>query len=311
MDVSRSYTIIGSGAIGLYVGAHLVKAGHNVHFVGRTRIDGIHVKFQSDPTHDFHVPASLFTSSIEPIRAHVVIVSVKTTISDSDLKLLLKNVEGSIVVVLQNGLDVEERVKSCGVKDETIVGGIVYTCVRRQDANTVIVHASNMIMLAPYCSKYKGHVGLISVYTDMLTCGLKVIIDENIGHTRWKKLLCNIPLNGLTVVLDSAISPIIHDVQTRTLVWKMMKEIQSVSGKVLGPGIITDEVIHQSIETMEHAGLHTTSSKHDFDNGREMEIDAIFKTFLSYAKDVDVAVPCIEMLTTMLSFMNMQNMTKK
>jgi 2-dehydropantoate 2-reductase len=104
------FTVIGAGAIGGTVGAHLVRGGHDVLFcdadaahVTAMNASGLHV---SGPVNDFVVPAPAVTPADLPETLHgVVVVAVKsqhTSIAVESLRGRLA--PDAVVVSLQNGL---------------------------------------------------------------------------------------------------------------------------------------------------------------------------------------------------------------
>jgi 2-dehydropantoate 2-reductase len=103
-------TVIGSGAIGGTVGAHLRRAGHDVLFcdadaahVSAINAAGLRI---TGPVEDFIVTAPAVTPDDLPERlSDVVLVSVKTQHTASAAALLRDRLEpGTTVVSLQNGL---------------------------------------------------------------------------------------------------------------------------------------------------------------------------------------------------------------
>ncbi|MGA9381931.1 MAG: 2-dehydropantoate 2-reductase N-terminal domain-containing protein, partial [Phormidium sp.] len=109
-----SYAILGTGALGGYYGACLQKAGLDVHFLLHTDYEyvsknGLVVESKNG---DFTLPqvqAYSETSKMPP--CDVVIVALKTT-QNHLLPQMLPNLvkENGVILVLQNGLGVEDEV---------------------------------------------------------------------------------------------------------------------------------------------------------------------------------------------------------
>lgn len=116
-------TIIGSGAIGGTVGAHLRRAGHEVLFcdadpahVAAINADGLHI---TGPVEDFTVQAPAVTPDDLPDQlSDVVLVSVKTHHTASAAELLRDRLTpGTTVVSLQNGLTFDVLSAAVGVEN--------------------------------------------------------------------------------------------------------------------------------------------------------------------------------------------------
>ncbi|WP_426244977.1 amidase family protein [Nocardioides sp. LHG3406-4] len=104
------FTVIGAGAIGGTVGAHLVRAGHDVLFVDADEAhvkamnaQGLHV---SGPVNDFVVPARAVTpDGLPEVLDGVVLVGVKSQhTAEAVAPLAGRLAPDALVVSLQNGL---------------------------------------------------------------------------------------------------------------------------------------------------------------------------------------------------------------
>jgi 2-dehydropantoate 2-reductase len=102
-------TIIGAGAIGGTIGAHMIRAGHEILFVD---VDAAHVKAINEngltiegPVENFHVAAKAILPSELPTTLGNVAVAVKSH-HTKDAVAMLKGrmAPGDFVVTFQNGL---------------------------------------------------------------------------------------------------------------------------------------------------------------------------------------------------------------
>ena len=108
------FTVIGAGAIGGTVGAHLARAGHDVLFcdadadhVAAMNRNGLHVK---GPVNDFVVAASAVTPDQLPDSlGGTVLLAVKSQHTTAAVEFLRGRLAPDAVVVsLQNGLTVRQ-----------------------------------------------------------------------------------------------------------------------------------------------------------------------------------------------------------
>src|SRR4051794_29478658 len=126
--------IVGSGAIGSYYGAKLVRGGLDVHFLMRgdltqVRRDGIRVRGKGD---DFRVTSLHCNNSTREIGpCDLVLVAVKAT-SNPDLVDLIPPLlhEQTMLLTLQNGLGNEEFLAG-HFGPERVLGGLCFICLSR------------------------------------------------------------------------------------------------------------------------------------------------------------------------------------
>lgn len=122
-----NYTVFGAGAIGGVVGAHLVRAGHDVTFVdvnaehvAAMRADGLQVS----GTHEFTVPARAVTPDEVDGELGPVLLAVKTRhTADALTAIAPRLAPDGYVVSLQNGL--EEYAIARAVGAERTVGAFL------------------------------------------------------------------------------------------------------------------------------------------------------------------------------------------
>jgi 2-dehydropantoate 2-reductase len=116
------FTVIGAGAIGGTVGAHLVRGGHDVLFVDAdaAHVDalntrGLHI---SGPVNDFVVPArATIPEGLPELLEGVVLVAVKSQHTEAAVGPLRDRLAPDTVVVsLQNGLTADAIIPAVGAE---------------------------------------------------------------------------------------------------------------------------------------------------------------------------------------------------
>ena len=75
---------------------------------------------------------------------------------------------------------------------------------------------------------------------------IPIEMSEDLLLSRWKKLVWNIPYNGLSVVLDARTDELMANPDTLILVKEMMGEV--VAGAKICDRIIPDDFIPQMLE---------------------------------------------------------------
>lgn len=310
----RVYAIVGTGAIGGYYGSLLKRGGVKVHFLLRSDYSYVArygLKIES-VAGDFELSSVDAHASVDTMpKCDVVIVSLKTTQNESlkdILPYLLK--EDSIVVVMQNGLGTEEMLsRELGIKN--IIGALCFICSYKI-APGIIKHLDyGQVSLGVFSSKKEG-AGITrelkEVLDDFLNAGIEAKGVDNLALYRWKKLVWNIPFNGLSVVLDTTTDVLVNKKESRFLVTELMKEV--LAGARACGYFIEEEFISEMIKSTEKMKPYKTSMKLDFETKKPMEIESIFGYPLKVAEQHGAMMPFVKMLYKELSFLNARNLGK-
>jgi 2-dehydropantoate 2-reductase len=288
--------IVGAGALGCYYGARLARAGNDVHFLvrsGRAAImaRGIRVK---TPTERFQLKKVQTHASSEDIGVcDLVIVSVKATANDA-LKKLLPPLVGpnTLVLTLQNGLGVEEPVAEV-VGGERVLGAICFAGVMRTAPGVVDCSFPGLIMLGEFGRPAQARTREVAKLFE--AAGVKCQAQDNLEELRWKKLVWNVPFNGLAIAAGGITTDVLMaDEGLRTLARRLMEEVVEAAAK-FGHEIPRSFMDLQFDRTAK-LGKYQPSSLIDFREGRAIEIEEVWGEPMRRAKSVGVPVPRLEML---------------
>ena len=105
--------------------------------------------------------------------------------------------------------------------------------------------------------------------------GVVCSVVENLALERWRKLVWNIPFNGLSIAhggIDTA--AILSDDCLRAECVALMNETIVAAGKC--GFLIPDSVVREEIERTELMGAYKPSTLIDFQAGRPLEVEAIW-----------------------------------
>jgi 2-dehydropantoate 2-reductase len=308
MAQKRRYAILGTGAIGGYYGGLLQQAGHEVHFLLRS--DYVQVKnhgLRIDSVNgDFLLPnvnAHTATDTMPP--CDVIVVALKTIanhILPELLPPLLK--KESVVVMMQNGLGVEE-VAAAVPGAECVLGALCFICSNKVGPGHIRHLDYGSFTLGEYTRELvDGEISkaVSEVAADFEAAGVTVQSTGNLARARWKKLVWNIPFNGLSVVLGATTDQLIRNSGSRALVERLMEEV--CAGAASCGHQIDEQFIGKMIKATEEMAPYRPSMKIDFDEGRPMEIEAIYGVPLARASARGVALPSIQMLYEELRFLD-------
>jgi len=288
----KSVAIVGSGAIGTFFGARLGLAGVDVRLLMRgdlaaVRSRGSILIREGSRTEELR-PVAVYGSSSEMGRIDVVLVALKTT-SAGALKDLVGPLVGpaTTVVTLQNGLGADEALAGLFGPDR-IVGGLVFMAITRIGPGEVRVFHPGSVSLGefgrPAAPRTQALAGLLA------SAGIKAPVVENLLEARWRKLVWNIPFNGLSIAeggitTDKICANPALEGEARAL----MLEVQRAAA---GFGFaIPDSFISRQFEVTPRMGAYQPSSLVDFLAGREVEVEAIWGEPLRRARAIGIEMP--------------------
>jgi len=300
---TRSYTILGAGALGGYYGARLHHAGFHVNFLFHrdypdARRAGLGV--DSDEAGDLSIPPDdlrAFGHPEELPPADVALLCLKTTANDALPDLLPHALKpDGVAVVLQNGLDVEHAVARL-VGPGRVLGGLCFLCANKTAPARVHHLCYGKIKLGAYDPHNRpGGITdrLRAVAADFNDAGVPTNAVEDLRLARWQKLAWNIPFNGLSVALDATTDRLMRDPHARALVDLLIADVKQAAA---AEGRDLDQpFLDALLDDTERMTPYRTSMKIDHDEGRPMEIDAIITAPLRAAEAANCSTPHLRWL---------------
>ncbi|MGG6238085.1 putative 2-dehydropantoate 2-reductase [Nodosilinea sp. AN01ver1] len=308
----RRYAIIGTGAVGGYYGACLQRGGAEVHFLLRSDYDHVaqHGLVVESVAGDFtlsQVQAHRSTTTMPPID--VVVIALKTT-QNGLLPELLPPILGpkTALLTLQNGFGVEDELAAwtgTAESDRAIYGGLCIICANKVGPGAIRHLDYGSVLLGQY-SRDRQPAGispqLEAIGQDFRAGQVAVELVNDLRLARWRKLMWNIPFNGLSVVMNATTTEMMADPDIRQLAEQLMVEVLEAArqdGDLLSPGQgrhLPQELVARMLAHTEQMTPYRTSMKIDFDEGRPLEVEAIYGNPMRAAQTAGAAVPKIEML---------------
>ena len=307
----RSYAIIGTGALGGFYGARLQRAGCELHFLLHSDYEHVrqHGLVCDSKDGDFTLPkVNAYADTRDMPQCDVACVCLKTTHNHLLPQLLPPVVkDNGVVLVMQNGLGIEEQVTGI-VGPQRVMGGLCFLC-------------SNKIGPGHIRHLDYGHVGLgefaargvsermRGIGDDLQRAGVQVQLAEDLAVARWEKLVWNIPYNGYSVVLDATTEELMTNPHTRQLVEDIMREV--VTGARACGVAVADEVVSKLLAYTDKMIPYRTSMKIDHDEGQPMEVEAIFGNPLRAVQQAGAKSPRLEQLYRQLKFLDARSGAKQ
>ena len=296
--------IIGSGALGSYFGIRLAAAGHPVSFLLRSdyeavRENGMALTLADGTLVRLEQPAIL--KDVRELGAmDWVIVGLKTT-RNYLFKDLLPPVVGpnTLLITIQNGLGNAEALQAL-FPENPVMGALCQIGVNREGPGRIrsFVQGDGFVQLGgdPPVSKEQ----LERVHGAFEGAGIRTRITPSLGEALWRKLMWNVPFNGLTVEIGGkGTDAVCTDPVLRSRARALMEEIR-LAGNALGYPIEPDYT-DKLLGFTDALGPYMSSSVLDWLAGRRIEVEAIFKKPLQAGTAAGVPMPELERLVGALS----------
>ena len=302
--------VIGAGAIGCYYGGRLAEAGHDVHFLMRRDYDavkagGLHI---TSPRGDMDFPRPAIARHPAQIGpADWVICSLKATSIDAVPDLIRPCIgPRTRLLVLMNGLGLEERFGQW-FSPERIFGGMAFVGINRVDPG----HVRHI----GYGAVTVGHLLDDPAEVDRalaLWAAAEVDVTPHVSlrAARWEKLCWNIPFNGFTVIAGGvSVDRIVGDPELRAAARATMEEVVAAGNadladrreafRIDGPAHVA-----RMFAQTDKIGPYRPSTMIDFVEGRPLEVEALWQRPLARARELDVPVPYLTMLTALVAILD-------
>jgi 2-dehydropantoate 2-reductase len=202
--------IIGAGPVGLWVGANLIRARHDVGFVGRPRVTdalraaGLAIEA---PAGNWHVPTPAVFDSVPAAGAYRQCSLVCFTTKAYDLSAVLDEVAAAglipagsetLVAAFQNGVGAEESIGARFGASRTIAATTTTPVSLTGPGQLRVDRAGGGIAWAPLDAAAPGPRDCIATLVAS-GCGVSVADGRAL---KWSKLLLNLAGNASGAILD-------------------------------------------------------------------------------------------------------------
>ena len=305
--------VIGAGAIGGLVAAHLVQSGRTVHVIDRgkqlaaIRQNGLRVISGSGDS-DIHVRVTA-GDTYDAGPQDIIFLAVKTT----QIAAAVRNInalmhDNTVVITVQNGvpwwyfqrhggehegrhletLDPGGVINSC-IAPSRITGCIAYPAASIESPGVIRHIEGNRFPVGELDNASTARLGRISeLFTE---AGLKSRILTDLRSEIWLKLWGTLAFNPVSMLTHATLEDICRYPQTRALAAEMMREAESIATRL---GISFRVPMEKRITGAERVGAHKTSTLQDIEAGRETEIDALLGAVIELGQITDTPTPHLD-----------------
>jgi 2-dehydropantoate 2-reductase len=292
--------VVGSGAVGGYYGGMLAHVGEDVHFLMRADLDAVRERGLMIHTRGETIAlprARACATSAEMGPCDLVLIALKATANaalDEIIPPLLH--ERTALVTLQNGLGNEEYL-AARWGAERVMGALCFVCLNRTAPGVIEHFDHGTISIGEFrrAPQPRTHA-LVAAFQ---RAGIEAKAVENLVTERWRKLLWNIPFNGLAIAASGAtVADVLADDGLRSSARALMDEALDAARR-LGheiPASFADFQIERSFSM----GAYRASSLIDWEAGRPVEVEAIWGEPLRQGLAAGASMPRLELLHRLL-----------
>jgi len=310
MNAAPRIGIIGSGAIGGFYGLMLARAGFDVHFLLRSEFAAVAsqgLQVNSALHGNLHLqPVQAYQSVADMPQCDWLLIGAKTT-SNAELAPLISQAAapGAKVVLMQNGLAVEDELRPLLPDSLHLLGGLCYICAHRSAPGVVEHQALGSVNLGYHSGPANDAESRQQILEQgsalFQAAGLDSTAMAELNQARWQKLVWNVPYNGLAVLLNSATTALMGNADSRALIEAIMQEVVDAAG-ACGYQLPTG-FAGKLLAATDRMPDYLPSMYHDFALQRPLELHAIYAAPLAAAAQAGCAMPRTEMLYQTLRFL--------
>lgn len=303
------YAIVGTGALGGFYGGLMARSGLDVHFLFHSDVEHVckHGLRVDSKLGDFHLPrVQAYAAAADMPRCDCIVIGLKSTQNGLLPELLAPLMHDSTVaLVLQNGLHVEQATRDF-MGEGRVAGGCCFLCSNKVGPGHIRHLDYGKIVFGPYRGTEDREAGppmelLQRIHADLCQANIECYLTDDLTTTRWKKLMWNIPFNGLSVILNASTDAIMADPDSRDLARRISEEVRQTAcgcGSNIEPDYV-DWVIDHTDDMVPY----DSSMRLDFLHGRPIEVESIYGNALRAASQHRVDAPLLKTLYQQLKFL--------
>jgi 2-dehydropantoate 2-reductase len=300
----RRIGIIGAGALGSYFGIRLALAGERVGFLLRSdyeavRDGGFRLELADGTVEVLEAP-DLYRDVADMGRLDWVLIALKTTRNELFPSLLGPLVgPGTVLLTVQNGIGNVEALQAL-FPDNPVIAGLCQIGVNREGPGRIrsFVPGDGFVQVGAE-DESPGRDYLDACQGMLEAAGIRVRRASSLGEALWRKLMWNVPFNGLTVAIGGkGTDAICGDPRLREAARALMEEIRLAANALGYP--IEPEYTDKLMGFTDKLGAYKASSVLDWLAGRPLEVEAIFRKPLEAGQEAGVTMPHLASLEAIL-----------
>lgn len=295
--------IIGTGGVGGYFGAKLLKAGFDVTFLATQKSaqiikqKGLTVKSPLGDMVFNQIKVSSDSSSVKDCDIIFLCTKSQNTREIAEnIKPFFK--KDSIIVSLQNGIENEEILSEILGK-ERVIPAQIYISVASPEAGIVEHGGSGEIVIGELDNQKTSRLEELQKLLNSANIPTKITNDYK--KILWLKLLVNSVYNGFSAILGDDFKKIPFSEEGKNAFWEMLKEGQKVA---IADGVIVEEKHLKKIMEMTEKGNvffnYPSSTLQDIKKQKPLEIDYIQGAIIRKGQKYNIETPMNQLIWSLL-----------
>lgn len=309
--MNADFAILGAGAIGSILGAHLQQAGHRVVMLVREgrarqiRDAGLRIKGLAD----LNVPVPALTDPSQLHSAGVLIVAMKTSGTAAALEPL-RSAEIGAAFSIQNGLLKNEQLIAAFGR-ERVLGSLANTSGEILPSGEVLFTRNVSLLVGELAGGNSERAQKIAA--DIDNSGVRSSAVPDILSREWSKFAAWAGFMTLSVATRTVTWKFLTDPDSALLLARLVREVGTLARasdvELTDQSMLpvatmcrvsekdaVESVIRAGEEFRSNAPQHRMSSLQDFDAGRPLEIEGTIGYAMSEAARLNLQLPLLETL---------------
>jgi 2-dehydropantoate 2-reductase len=209
---------------------------------------------------------------------------------------------GTAIVLVQNGIDIEEPVARAFPAHE-IISGLAFVCLTRTAPGRIHHLDYGRLVMGRYPAGTSARTEqLARLFT---AAEVPCEVTEDVVGARWRKLVWNAPFNPISVLgggVDT--KTMMEHPDAARLAREVMEEVRRIAAAAGHP--LPEHVVERNLEDTRLMRPYETSMLVDFRAERPLEIEAILGNALRTARRHGVRAPHLESLYALLALRQQQ-----
>ncbi|MCS7207912.1 MAG: 2-dehydropantoate 2-reductase [Dehalococcoidia bacterium] len=300
--------VMGSGAVGGYLGALLARAGHHVTCIARgphlraIHERGLRIESTRSGTFTIHLPATDTPAHVGPVD--LVLFCVKTYSNPEAIPLIAPLVgPESVVLTLQNGVDNGEQLAAVYGR-QRVMAGAVYIESRVAEPGVIV-------QSGPLCRVVFGELDESDtsrghrLAETFRQAGIDAVFTTALRRELWTKFLFIASMSGVACLTRAPVGEWMEFAPTRDLYVRALREVEQVARALDIP--LDAEIVPRTVEMTYRFRKEALSSMQvDLLQGRRLEISSLSGAVSRYGKQAGVPTPIHDTITAVLSLADEQ-----
>ena len=311
------FAIVGAGALGSILAAHLIRSGHSVALLARgqraqqVREQGLRIKGVSE----ISIPVEVITDPAQLREAGTLIIATKTPGSEQTMASL-RHVQLERAVSIQNGVMKDELLSQTYGRERTL-GALADTSGELLASGEVLFTRNVNLFIGELDGSMSDTArGVVKAIDD---AGVRATLVPDIVSREWSKFVGWVGFVSLSLTTRAATWKFLSDPDAALLIARLTRELASLA-KALGIKLTEDRAIlplgtviegseADAVAAVQKIGAdyqtkapeHRMSSLQDLLAGRPLEIHETLGYALRKANEHNLSTPLLASLYSLVS----------